>query len=56
MTLTDAKLALLNGFTLFFSFTDIELFLKIVLLAVSIIYTIIKTIQLLQKHNNQKES
>lgn len=42
MDITDIKLAAINSVALIISFTDLELILKICLLAVSIGYTITK--------------
>ena len=43
MTTNDVKLTILNGFTLAISFSNMENFLKIFLLLISIIYTCMKT-------------
>ena len=45
----DSKLALINFSALSFSFTGIEQWLKLTLLLVSIIYTILKIIELKRK-------
>ena len=54
MNLTDLKIYGLNITTLGISFTDIDLVLKIVLLVVSIGYTIHKWILLYEKNRKHK--
>ncbi len=49
MTLGDIKLACLNGMALGISFTQVENSLKIILLLISIVYTLQKIYQ-----NNEK--
>lgn len=52
MSSNDLKLYGLNSVAMAVSFTNVENTLKILLLCVSIIYTILKTIELLKKKNN----
>ena len=52
MSISDLKLYGLNSIAMAISFTNIENTLKILLLCVSIVYTILKTIELLKKKNN----
>lgn len=52
MSISDLKLYGLNSVAMAISFTNVENTLKILLLCVSIIYTILKTIELLKKKNN----
>lgn len=52
MSFNDLKLYGLNSVAMAVSFTNVENTLKILLLCVSIIYTILKTIELLKKKNN----
>lgn len=50
----DLKLAILNSFTFALSFSNIEAVLKIILLCVSIIYTVWKIFELNEKRNEGK--
>lgn len=50
----DIKLAILNASTFILSFTNIEAFLKIILLCVSIIYTLAKIYEIYDRKNQQK--
>lgn len=52
MSLNDLKLYTLNSVVMAISFTNVENTLKIVLLLISILYTIIKTVQVVK---NKKE-
>ena len=52
MSFNDLKLYTLNSVAMAVSFTNVENTLKIVLLLISILYTIIKTVQLVK---NKKE-
>jgi hypothetical protein len=52
MSLNDLKLYTLNSVAMAISFTNVENTLKIVLLLISILYTIIKTVQVIK---NKKE-
>jgi hypothetical protein len=56
MSTNDLKLYALNTATMALSFTNIENTLKIVLLCISIIYTILKTIDLLANKKNKNET
>ena len=56
MTINDLKLYGLNSLTLAISFSNIEAMLKIVLLLASIVYTIMKTIELIKNKNNGKDN
>lgn len=53
MSITDLKIYGLNLTTLGISFSDIDLFLKIVLVAVSIGYTVHKWYLMYEKNKNQ---
>ena len=48
------KIYALNTASMIISFSNIEQTLKIILLSVSIIYTIIQTVKLLNKNNEAK--
>lgn len=52
MSFNDLKLYTLNSVAMAVSFTNVENTLKIVLLLISILYTIMKTVQLVK---NKKE-
>ena len=52
MSISDLKLYGLNSVAMAVSFTNVENTLKILLLCVSIIYTILKTIELLKNKKN----
>ncbi len=54
MQINDLKLYALNSLTMAISFTNIEATLKILLLCVSIVYTIMKTIELIKKKYDDK--
>jgi hypothetical protein len=53
MSFNDLKIYTLNSVAMAISFTNVENTLKIVLLLVSILYTIIKTVQLVKNKNNK---
>ena len=55
MSINDLKLYGLNSLAMAVSFSNVEATLKIFLLCVSIIYTILKTIELLKKKNNERD-
>jgi hypothetical protein len=55
MSFNDLKLYGLNSVAMAVSFSNVEATLKILLLCVSIVYTIMKTIQLIKKKNNEKD-
>lgn len=52
MSHNDLKLYFFNAISMLLSFSNIEGFLKIILLIASIFYTILKTIETLKKKNN----
>ena len=54
MTINDLKLYALNSLTLAISFSNVEAMLKIILLLASIVYTILKTIELIKNKKNGK--
>lgn len=57
MSLNDLKLYGLNSVTMAISFSNVEATLKILLLCVSIVYTIMKTIELIKnKKNNDNKT
>lgn len=55
MSHNDLKLYFFNAISMLLSFSNIESFLKIILLIASIFYTILKTIETLKKKNNEKD-
>lgn len=56
MSINDLKLYALNSLAMAISFTNVENTLKIILLLASIIYTIMKTIELIKAKNDNKGS
>jgi hypothetical protein len=56
MSINDLKLYTLNSLAMAISFTNVENTLKIILLLASIIYTIMKTIELIKAKNDDKGS
>ena len=52
MSNNDLKLYFFNAITMALSFSNIENFLKIILLIASILYTIMKTIELIRRKKN----
>jgi len=56
MSINDLKLYGLNSIAMAVSFSNVEATLKIFLLCVSIIYTILKTIDLLMNKNKKNET
>jgi hypothetical protein len=56
MSMNDLKLYGLNSIAMAVSFSNVEATLKIFLLCVSIIYTILKTIDLLLNKKNKNET
>jgi hypothetical protein len=54
MSISDLKLYTLNSLAMAVSFSNVEATLKILLLCVSIVYTIMKTIELIKKKNDGK--
>lgn len=55
MNIEDLKLTFLNSGALIVSFTDIEDILKIALLGVSIVYTVLKIVDLRKKNETTSE-
>jgi hypothetical protein len=55
MTINDLKLYSLNSITMAISFSNVESTLKILLLCVSIVYTVMKTIELLKNKKNDNK-
>lgn len=56
MSTNDLKIYGFNSITMAISFTNLENTLKIILLLVSIVYTMAKTFQLISsKYNNEQE-
>jgi hypothetical protein len=55
MSINDLKLYGLNSLAMAVSFSNVEATLKIFLLCVSIIYTIMKTIELVNKKNDKRD-
>lgn len=55
MNSNDFKIMILNTSALALSFADIENFLKIVLLSVSIVYTVYKTLELHKNYKSDKK-
>lgn len=56
MQINDLKLYIVNSIVMAISFTNIENTLKIILLCASIVYTVLKTIQLIKnKSKNIKD-
>lgn len=56
MNNNDIKITLLNTSVFALSFADIENFLKIILLLISIVYTGYKTLELHKKHTSSKQN
>jgi len=54
MSINDLKLYAFNSIAMAVSFTNIENTLKIILLLASIIYTVMKTIELIRKKNDDQ--
>jgi hypothetical protein len=55
MSLNDLKIYGLNSLAMAVSFSNVEATLKIFLLCVSIVYTILKTIELLKNRKNDNK-
>ena len=53
MSINDLKLYGLNSLAMAVSFSNVEATLKILLLCVSIVYTIMKTIELIKNRNGK---
>jgi len=56
MSLNDLKLYGLNSVAMAISFTNVENTLKIILLLASIVYTIMKTIELIKKKQDGSDN
>lgn len=56
MSLNDLKLYSLNSLAMAVSFTQVEQIFKIALLSVSIVYTVMKIIELVKKKNDGKNN
>jgi hypothetical protein len=56
MQINDLKIYMLNFFAMAISFTDTEAILKILLLCISIIYTVLKIIEILEKKKDKYDS
>lgn len=56
MTINDLKIYGLNSITMAISFSNVEATLKILLLCASIVYTILKTIELVKNKKNGKNN
>lgn len=54
MSINDLKLYAFNSIAMAVSFTNVENTLKIILLLASIIYTVMKTIELIRKKNDDQ--
>lgn len=55
MSINDLKLYGLNSATMLISFSNVEATLKILLLLISIVYTIMKTIELIKKKSDERD-
>jgi hypothetical protein len=53
MSINDFKLYALNSIAMAISFSNVEATLKILLLLISIVYTIMKTIELIKRKNGK---
>lgn len=56
MSINDLKLYGFNSITLAISFSNVEATLKIILLCASIVYTIMKTIELIKAKKNDNKA
>lgn len=56
MSINDLRLYALNSLTMAISFSNVESTLKILLLCVSIVYTIMKTIELIKNKKDGKNN
>ena len=56
MSINDLRLYALNALTMAISFSNVEATLKILLLCVSIVYTIMKTIELIKNKKDGKNN
>ena len=55
MTENDIKLTVMNALTMIITFTNVEAILKIVLLIVSIVYTILKTKEMIKSNKTNTD-
>lgn len=55
MSISDLRLYGINSLTLAISFSNVEATLKIVLLCASIVYTMLKTIELIKNKKNDNK-
>lgn len=55
MTENDIKLTVINALTMLITFTNVEAILKIVLLIVSIVYTILKTKEMIKSNKTNTD-
>ena len=55
MSHNDLKLYFFNSISMLLSFSNIESFLKIILLIASIFYTLLKTVETLRKKENDNK-
>jgi hypothetical protein len=56
MSTNDLKIYAINSIAMAVSFSNVESALKVLLLCLSIIYTILKTVELIKKKNDDKTS
>lgn len=56
MSINDLKLYTLNSVAMAISFTNVENTLKIILLLISIVYTILKTVQLMNNKSDDNKA
>ena len=56
MSINDLRIYALNTLTMAISFSNVEATLKILLLCVSIVYTIMKTIELIKNKKDGKNN
>jgi len=54
MHIEDARIALFNSLTFLITFTNVEQWLKIILLVASIVYTILKIVEMKKKNERNK--
>ena len=55
MTESDIKLTIMNALTMLITFTNVEATLKIILLIVSIVYTILKTKEMIKSNKTNTD-
>jgi len=55
MTENDIKIGIINALTMAVTFTNVESILKIILLIVSIVYTILKTKDMIRSRKNSED-